>query len=182
MYASEKTGTVTIGTVVVSIQSLNWKVLKRAAAIAHEDQAARLARVTSSPALVAALADRAARLAAQAAEASPKPAAVGAPPVIDGTDAAPSEATPEPTADPEPRALAPLTEAQLTSAREARYLQYDQETVLRGGITSSSDKKKPEALINDLEEEAADRLHREILDLTLPPIDANAPETVRKNV
>lgn len=155
MYASETTDAVTIsaksGPVVVIVQKLNWKSLKKAAQIRYDEsiaQSTRISAMRSGSALMTALAARAAEL----KEAK-------------GSD---GEATPP-------------TEAELEKAREARYRLYDEQTVLEDGIQSSSDKKPKEKLIADLEEGAADRLHRRILDLTLPPIEPGAQETARKN-
>lgn len=166
MYASESTDTITIaaaaGPVVVTIQKLNWKLLKKAARLKYDEMVANAARLTaghSSGALAAALAARAAQAAAEQNQ----------PAQAIGDDA--------PVA-PEARRPSAL---ELERAREARYGQYDQETVLLGGVRSSSDKKAPADLVSDLEEGAADKLHRAILDLTLPAIDAETRETERKN-
>lgn len=71
-------------------------------------------------------------------------------------------------------------EASDSKAREqARYDQFDRECVLNAGIVrwSCEDKIKlsPEA-IGDLDEDAAQRLHAEILTLSLPPLDPSAIE------
>lgn len=155
MYASETTDTVTIpakaGPVVVTVQKLNWKSLKKAAQIRYDEsiaQSTRIAAMRSGPTLLAAMAARA----------------------VDRQDV-PKEGAEVP----------PPTPAELEKAREARYRLYDQQTVLEDGIQASTDGKPIAKLIADLEEASADRLHRAILDLTLPPIEPGAQETARKN-
>jgi hypothetical protein len=65
--------------------------------------------------------------------------------------------------------------------RERRYRQYDRAAVLRAGIKSWTAEEKLPGAIDDLEEPVAEQLHRAILDLSLPPIDAAAQEQLRKN-
>jgi hypothetical protein len=66
------------------------------------------------------------------------------------------------------------------AAAKARYAAYDRAAVLLAGVESwTSDVKLPQGL-DDLDEEAADLLHREILDLSLPPLDPEAAEAVGK--
>lgn len=165
-YASETTDTVPIATkngeVVVTIQKLNWKVQKKASRLRYEEAIADATRMTAAQMGGAALAEALARAAAD--RTAKEAAAVGPQPTV----TKPAEPT-------------PLTPAQLERLREIRYGHYDQETVLRGGIRSSSDEKEPDRLIADLDEPAADKLHRAILDLTLPPVDPSETENERKN-
>jgi len=62
---------------------------------------------------------------------------------------------------------------------KARYAEYDREAVLSKGIDSwSYGELNPERIL-ELEEETADKLHRAILDLSLPPIDKEAAEVIQ---
>ena len=56
----------------------------------------------------------------------------------------------------------------------ARYRQYDREIVLRAGVKSWSVAVPLDKGLDDLDEPVADRLHHEIIDLSLPPVDAEA--------
>lgn len=83
---------------------------------------------------------------------------------------------PAPDADPELRA-------------RARYAEYDREAVLQAGIVSwtPADPTAPELptvnpdAIADLDEDVAALLHREVLDLSLPPIDKAEREAAGKD-
>lgn len=59
----------------------------------------------------------------------------------------------------------------LETRRLARYRVYDRAAVLRAGIAGWSAPEKVETAVDDLDEAAAELLHRAILDLSLPPID-----------
>jgi hypothetical protein len=66
-------------------------------------------------------------------------------------------------------------EQDATSKAEARYAEYDRLTVLQAGIVRwSSDVKVTPDTVADLDEETADKLHRAILDLSLPALDPEA--------
>jgi len=70
-------------------------------------------------------------------------------------------------------------------SRAARYQTYDRGVVLLKGIKSISngDGRKLEKLteaIDDLDEVVAERCHRAILDLSLPPIDVAAQKEIEK--
>lgn len=84
----------------------------------------------------------------------------------------------------------PLTEnydpvVDLPAQREARYQGYDRGVVLAKGIKSISNgdgkpiPKLTEA-IEDLDEAIAERCHRAILDLSLPPLEAGAQKEQEK--
>lgn len=159
MYASQTTGTVTIespqGQVVVTIQKLPWKIQRKASDTEYEralDRASRLASAQSNKSLAAMLGARRAQREAAAA------------------------AQAGPSTDVDPPAV------DLDLLREQRYAKYDKDTVLRGGVQSWTDKKALPAGLDDLDHEASETLHRAILDLTLPAIDAATRETERKNV
>jgi hypothetical protein len=61
--------------------------------------------------------------------------------------------------------------------RRARYAAYDRFSCLRQGIASwTSSVKLDDDAIKDLDDETATKLHEEVVDLTLGPIDAKAAE------
>lgn len=79
----------------------------------------------------------------------------------------------------EKKAKTPLTAQQL---REQRYTQYDREEVLRAGIQSWTSKETlNDRSRDDLDDDAAEQLHRAILDLSLPPVEVQVVEEQRKN-
>lgn len=65
---------------------------------------------------------------------------------------------------------------------KARYAEYDRDSVLVAAIDSWTYGDVTPKAIYDLEEERAARLHREILDLSLPPLESAAAEEQQKNV
>lgn len=66
--------------------------------------------------------------------------------------------------------------------RERRYLQYDREEVLRAGIKSwTATEKIDDTSRDDLDEAAAEQLHRAIVDLSLGPVEVKVVEEQRKN-
>lgn len=58
---------------------------------------------------------------------------------------------------------------------DARYASYDRDTILRAGIESWTAAAKLPDAIDDLDDEAADALHRAIVDLSVP-----APEVAAR--
>lgn len=61
--------------------------------------------------------------------------------------------------------------------QKERYANYDREEVLVAGVTSwSLDRSVSRESVRDLDPETADALHRAILDLSLPPLDAEDAE------
>ena len=68
--------------------------------------------------------------------------------------------------------VAPKPEVDLVAAAKARYSSYDRGAVLNAGIVSWTflEKVGP-AMIEDIDEESAEKLHQAILDLSLPPLD-----------
>ncbi len=93
-------------------------------------------------------------------------------------------ATPQESQQTVPSTDAPVD---LETQREARYGGYDRGAVLLKGIKSISNgdgkpiPKLTEA-IEDLDEATAERCHRAILDLSLPPIEPGAHEAAQKKV
>lgn len=77
-------------------------------------------------------------------------------------------------------AVTPETEKTPEQKREERYSSFDRDFVLKAGIQSwtASTKLSP-AAIEDLDEEAADKLHRRIVDLSLPLIDPAEAEAAQ---
>lgn len=61
----------------------------------------------------------------------------------------------------------------LKEKREAQYALYDRDEILMKGIDSWTAPVKREEGIEDLDEETSEKLHREILDLSLPPLDVD---------
>ncbi len=55
--------------------------------------------------------------------------------------------------------------------REAQYALYDRDEILTKGIDSWTAPVKVKDGVEDLDEETAEKLHREILDMSLPPLD-----------
>ena len=55
-----------------------------------------------------------------------------------------------------------------------RYRRYQREAVLGFGVAKWTLDRPVKEGLDDLDEETVDLLHREILDLSLPPVDANA--------
>jgi hypothetical protein len=157
MFASKVTSKVTIGDVVVTISKLSGKALAEAADVQHERVVLSALRLTqqAGPQMQEALAARAEEKRAEQERAEAGQAAA--------------------TVDAD-------------AVREQRYRQYDRATVLRAGVrawvsVSASDEKLPPVStgIDDLDDDAAEQLRRAILDLTLPPVDAESLETERKN-
>lgn len=84
----------------------------------------------------------------------------------------------------ERQAEAPAVVVDADRQRQQRYGKYDRPTVLRAGVRSWKAAEPLPSLatgIDDLDEDAAEQLHRAILDLTLPSIDPAVVETDRKN-
>ena len=65
----------------------------------------------------------------------------------------------------------PLTEEEQKKAREASFFGYARAYVLKAGIMSWTDSMPLEQGIKELDEAAADRLFKEILEISIPPID-----------
>lgn len=61
------------------------------------------------------------------------------------------------------------------------YAGYDRGVVLRAGIKSWTVEAKLPAAVDELDEATSEQLHRAILDLSLPSLDASAEEDARKN-
>lgn len=86
-----------------------------------------------------------------------------------------------------------LLDAQASQARETpavnaaakpkqhNYDGYDRSVVARAGVKSVPGVEKVAQWHDDLDEVDASRLHRRILDLSLPPLDPAAEEADRKN-
>lgn len=159
MFASRKTDTVTLDDGnVVTIRRLNWKAQRDAAAEQMKRQALLSAILNSGLSL-------------------------------------PSEALRTALADHDARQKADRDEKQDLSAEkqqakadqerkikiEQRYAAFDREIVLKNGVEKWTDEAKLPGGLDDLVESSADKLHRRILDLTLPPIDAATVEDERKN-
>jgi hypothetical protein len=135
MFASRITDTVEIGDVVVTIQKLSWKSLRKAEEAKSDAALGHLAKMGN---------------------------AAGA--IQERADARHKD-----------------RELDDTAKREMRYAAYDRDVVLRAGIKSwTADEKLPGA-IDFLEEAAANKIFRAIVDLSLPPLDAAVEETARKN-
>lgn len=85
----------------------------------------------------------------------------------------------------------PITEEKLKELREARYEQYDKEHVITAGVKSLTDtdtnvtfvrdSKELKAHLADLDLAESDRLHRKILDMSLPPMTQELAEELTKN-
>jgi hypothetical protein len=66
--------------------------------------------------------------------------------------------------------------------RKARYAAFDRGVVLTAGIQSwTAEVKLSAEAIQDLDDATAQRLHEEIIDLSLPPLDPKAAEEKEKN-
>jgi ribosome recycling factor len=65
---------------------------------------------------------------------------------------------------------APAAEVPIEEQRKARYGLYDRFSVLKAGVVSWSYPEKIHDGIEDLDEDAVQKLHEEILDLSLPPL------------
>ena len=75
----------------------------------------------------------------------------------------------KPAAKPEPS---------LDDQRKARYTLYDRRDVLQAGVVSWSFETRISEGLEDLDEEAARKLHEAILDLSLPPLTEEEREAV----
>jgi hypothetical protein len=76
-------------------------------------------------------------------------------------------------------AKAPESTVSMEQTRLARYASHDRAIVLQAGVKSWTATQPLPKGLDDLEEEAADTLHRAILDLSLP--DPAQEEAARKN-
>lgn len=68
------------------------------------------------------------------------------------------------------------------AAKAGRYAAFDRNVVLQAGIVSwTAEVKLSAEAIDDLDEPSAQKLHEEIVDLSLPPLDPKKAEELAKN-
>jgi hypothetical protein len=156
MSASQVTDTITIidpvaGEVIVTIKKLNWKKLRDADRAQTEDYYASVAKAPKS--------------------------------VVEGWQ---KQADQNKGKEPEP----PKDDAAKAKALEERYKAraagYDRDTCFRAGVKSVSipdvkDQKQLYAWLDDLDEENAAKIHRAIVDSSLPSLEPEVEEAARKN-
>jgi hypothetical protein len=65
--------------------------------------------------------------------------------------------------------------------KEHNYAGYDRDVVFRAGVKSVPGVEKVNTWLDDLDEVDAKRLHKAILDLSLPPLDPAVEDAERKN-
>lgn len=78
------------------------------------------------------------------------------------------------------RETATVRPADAAARTLSRYRAYDPDTIVRAGVESWTSKVPVETGVQDLDEEAREKLHREILDISLPPLDPAEAEAAGK--
>jgi hypothetical protein len=146
MFAKQIQKEVTVGEEIVKIRKLSGKSLQKAREAQRSSQVQNVREI--GPEMIKAFRAEKAEAEAKAAE-----------PVV--------ETITEPTKE------------ELAAARKASFAEFDRETVLVGGIVSwtAKDEKNKAIPVNadnigELDEETSELLHNEILDLSLPPVNA----------